>query len=67
MSEGQVKSKLKKNTKIKYEVSKPTFLMPSKIDKFLQKKPKKEKHDIGNNNQKKFSKSKKKLIYFKNN
>ena len=61
MSEGQVKSKLKKNTKIKYEVSKPTFLMPSKIDKFLQKKPKKEKHDIGNNNQKKIFQIKKKI------
>ena len=61
MSEGQVKSKLKKNTKIKYEVSKPTFLMPSKIDKFLQKKPKKEKNDIGSNNQKKIFQIKKKI------
>ena len=53
MSESQVKPKIKKNSKFKYEVSKPTFLIPSKIDKFLQKKPRKITSDISNNNQKK--------------
>ena len=61
MSESQVKPKVKKNSKFKYEVSKPTFLITSKIDKFLQKKPRKIISDINNNNQKKKLEIKKKI------
>lgn len=61
MSENQVKQRIKKNSKLKYEVSKPNFLIPSKIDKFLQKKPKKINHNIDDQNQKKIANLKKKI------
>ena len=62
MSENQVKQRIKKNSKLKYEVSKPNFLIPSKIDKFLQKKPIKINHNIDDQNQKKIKKLKKKKL-----
>ena len=55
------KIKKQKNSKIKYEISKPTFLIPSKIDKFLQKKEKKTIDSIDEQNQRKIDIIKKKI------
>ena len=43
MIDNSNKSKTKNNSKIKYEASKPNFLIPTKFDKFLQKNEKKKK------------------------
>jgi hypothetical protein len=61
MSENVNKIKKQKNSKIKYEVSKPFFLIPSKVDKLLPKKPKKEISYVDEQNQKKIDIIKKKI------
>ena len=62
MLENPNKSKSKNNSKIKYEVSKPNFLIPTKIEKFLQKNPKKPKINIDNENRRKIEKIKEKIV-----
>ena len=55
------KSKTKNNSKMKYETSKPNFLIPTKIGKFLQKNHKKINYNIDNENKKKIEKLKEKI------
>ena len=61
MIDNPTKSKNKNNSKVKYEASKPNFLIPSKIDKFLEKKPKKIKYNIDKENKNKIEKIKEKI------
>ena len=61
MIDNQNKSKSKNNSKMKYEISKPNFLIPTKIEKFLQKNHKKPKYNIVNENTKKIEKIKEKI------
>ena len=51
MNEKQIKSKTKRNSKIKYETSKPNYLNITKPDKYLQKNT--NKFNIDNQNKKK--------------
>ena len=57
------KSKTKNNSKMKYETSKPNFLIPTKIGKFLQKNNKKIIFNIDNENKKKIEKLKEKINF----
>ena len=59
MNEKQIKSKTKRNSKIKYETSKPNYLNIAKPDKYLQKNT--NKFNIDNQNKKKMEKIKVKI------
>ena len=61
MIDNSIKAKTKNNSKVKYETSKPTFLVPTKFDKFLQKNQKKKNYNIDNENKKKIEKIKEKI------
>ena len=53
MLDNPIKAKTKNNSRIKYEVSKPHFLIPCKIDKLIQKNSKKLKYNYDKENKKK--------------
>ena len=59
MNEKQIKSKTKRNSKIKYETSKPNYLNITKPDKYLQKNT--NKFNIDNQNKKKMEQIKVKI------
>ena len=61
MFDNPIKSKNKNNSKCKYEASKPNYLIPIKIDKFLEKKQKKIKYNIDKENKNKIEKLKEKI------
>ena len=61
MLDNPIKAKTKNNSRIKYEVSKPHFLIPCKIDKLIQKNSKKLKYNYDKENKKKIEKIKEKI------
>ena len=61
MIDKQIKSKTKKNSKTKFEVSKPNFLISTKPDKFMEKNSNKLIYNIDNQNKRKMEQIKVKI------